>query len=202
LLNGSFAVLLLGPPVLLASSFMLIPRHRRVRYSVLSIVLISVAGVLALTLSSFGDRQLATNQASYAGRRAIWSNTIPAIKENWLTGSGISSFRRVYGRYEDRSDIDRTVTNHAHNDYLEIALETGVPGIILLIGFFIWWASRAIAIWRSPTVDRYAQAATIASAALLIHSIVDYPLRTAALSAIMAACLAMMAARQKFASNQ
>ncbi len=63
---------------------------------------------------------------------------------------------------------------------------------MLLIGFFAWWIRRASAIWRSAVADRFAQAATIASAAILVHSLVDYPLRTAALSAIFAGCLALM----------
>ena len=47
-------------------------------------------------------------------------------------------------------------------------------------------------IWRSAVADRFAQAGTIASAAIPVHSLVDYPLRTAALSAIFAGCLALM----------
>jgi O-antigen ligase len=202
LLNGSFAVLLLGPPVLLTSSLMLMPTRLRIRLPLITIVLISLVGAVGLTLSSFEDRVAVANQASFEGRWAIWSNTIPAIEENWATGTGISSFRKIYGRYEDHSEVDRTVTNHAHNDYLEIVLETGVAGIILLIGFFIFWGGRALAAWGSTPADRYAQAAAIASAAMLVHSLVDYPMRTAALSAVMAACLAMMATRQKPARHR
>ena len=66
------------------------------------------------------------------------------------------------------------------------------PASCLLIGFFAWWIRRASVIWRSAVADRFAQAATIASAAILVHSLVDYPLRTAALSAIFAGCLALM----------
>ena len=71
-------------------------------------------------------------------------------------------------------------------------LETGVPGLILVALFLFWWGRRLVAIWRSPNVDHFARAATIASAAILAHSLVDYPLRTSAISAVFAMCLALM----------
>lgn len=40
--------------------------------------------------------------------------------------------------------------------------------------------------------DQFAQAMIIATAAILLHSVVDYPLRTAALSAVFAACIGLM----------
>ena len=59
--------------------------------------------------------------------------------------------------------------------------------------FLLWWTGRTIAIWRAETPDYFAMAATIASFAILAHSVVDYPLRTAAISALFAACCALMA---------
>src|SRR4051794_28932758 len=92
----------------------------------------------------------------------------------------------------DRLDMDEIV-NHAHDDYLEIALETGVPGVILLLLFLVWWLRASWRTWTAPEADPYASAAVIASAAILIHSLVDFPLRTAAISTCFAMCLALMA---------
>jgi O-antigen ligase len=83
--------------------------------------------------------------------------------------------------------------NHAHNDWLELLLETGIAGVLLAAAFLGWWGLRVRAVWRAEERDPFAQAAVIASAAMLLHSIVDYPLRTAALSAVFAACLGLMA---------
>ncbi len=76
---------------------------------------------------------------------------------------------------------------------MEIILETGLPGLILLLLFVAWWGSRAFVIWRSPNAAELARAACIASAAILLHSLVDYPLRTAAIATSMAMALALMA---------
>jgi O-antigen ligase len=95
--------------------------------------------------------------------------------------------------YEDPATIGRWYMNHVHGDYLEVVLETGIPGLILIVLTLLWWGWRVQAIWRAEKPDHFARAATIASAAILAHSAVDYPLRTAAISALFALCLALMA---------
>ena len=192
-LNGSLAVLLLGPAVVITSATMLLPQGMRLRGPVAAVALVSIAAILVVYLTPLNDRSVASNATSFDTRQTMWSTTIPAIKDYAPLGSGVGSFEQVYPQYEDPGAVDATYVNHAHNDYLEIALETGVPGVLLLVSFLLWWASRAVPIWRSAAVDRYALAGSIASAAILVHSLVDYPLRTAALSTIFAASLALMA---------
>jgi O-antigen ligase len=177
----------------MTSLTLLLPQGKRLRGPLSAAALISIAAVLVVYLTPLNDKLAASNATSFDTRRTMWSTTIPAIKDNVLLGSGIGSFVMVYRQYEDPAAVNSTFVNHAHNDYLEVALETGIPGILLVVAFLLWWVSRALPIWRSATADRYALAGSIASAAILVHSLVDYPLRTAALSTIMAASLAFMA---------
>jgi O-antigen ligase len=192
-LNGSLAVLLLGPAVVITSAIMLLPRGKRLGGPLTAVALLSVAAILVVYVTPLNDKVAASNATSFGSRQTMWSTTIPAIKDNLPLGSGVGSFAQVYPQYEDPASVNSTFVNHAHNDYLEIALEAGIPGILLVAAFLLWWISRSLPIWRSATVDRYALAGSIASGAILVHSLVDYPLRTAALSAIMAASLALMA---------
>ena len=39
--------------------------------------------------------------------------------------------------YEDPTQVTNTYVIHAHNDYAELALETGVPGILLMLAFLL-----------------------------------------------------------------
>ena len=192
-LNGSLAVLLLGPAVVITSATMLLPQGKRMRGPLTAAAIVSIAAVLVVYLTPLNDKLAASNATSFSTRQTMWSTTIPAIKDNLPLGSGVGSFPQVYPLFEDPATVSTTFVNHAHSDYLEIALEAGIPGVLLVVAFLLWWTSRAVPIWRSAAVDRYALAGSIASAAILVHSLVDYPLRTAALSAIMAACLALMA---------
>jgi O-antigen ligase len=73
---------------------------------------------------------------------------------------------------------------------LEVALELGIAGIVLMLLFLIWWGVAVWRAWRTAEAGPFVRAASIASAAVLIHSLVDFPLRTAAI----AACFGMFAA--------
>ena len=90
--------------------------------------------------------------------------------------------------------------NRAHNDLAEIVLETGLLGAVLLIVFLAWFGRTAFAVWlRSPADALPSQAllqraSTLIVAVLFLHSLVDYPLRTSALSAVFAFfCAALLA---------
>jgi O-antigen ligase len=93
---------------------------------------------------------------------------------------------------EDPDKTDRIYVNHAHNDYLELALETGLSGVLIIILFLMWWVNSVVRMVRSPASDQFAMAGAIASAAILIHSLVDYPLRTAAISTLFAMCIVLV----------
>jgi O-antigen ligase len=112
-------------------------------------------------------------------------------------GSGLGTFRPVYKLYEDHDRVTREVVNHAHNEYVELALETGVPGVLVILAFFAWWTRACWRAWKRPEASPYAKAASIASAAILAHSLVDFPARTAALGVCFAMCLALLLERRE-----
>ena len=41
------------------------------------------------------------------------------------------------------------VVNHAHNDWLELMLETGLLGLVLVIAFFVWFGRAWAGHWPS-----------------------------------------------------
>ena len=191
--NQSLALLVIGAPVAGAAALQLIPAGR-VRLGRLAAMLglLFVAGTAALAvLASSG--MSSSNQTSVTIRSDIWKHGVEAIRDHGLAGSGVGTFPSIYPHYEDAATVERTYVNHAHNDYMEIVIETGLPGAVLMLLFLVWWSSRAVVIWRSPNAAELARAACIASAAILLHSLVDYPLRTAAIASAMAMALALMA---------
>lgn len=186
-LNGSLAGYGLGLPVVLASLLILVgPQSRFAR---IGLIATATVGVIALALlwTTPVSRGAATSVSS---RQAILSNGVELVRDFGPIGSGLGTFEKVYRLTEDPASVDRYYINHAHNDYLELAIETGLPGIILMLLFLAWWAQAVWAL-RSPAADHFARAAAIGSAAILLHSMVDYPLRTAAMSSVLAMCLVL-----------
>jgi O-antigen ligase len=192
-LNRSFAAYGLVVPVALASAALLpaAVKWRRFAVPIAIVALIgSVAVLVSAPISSEKDPEIAS---SVTGRTEIWSTTIEATAASMPFGTGLGTFPLAYRLYENPDDVGRFYVNHAHNDYLELVLELGVAGLILILLFLAWWVVTAIRIWTSPLSTPFARAATIGSATILVHSLVDFPLRTGAISAIFAVCVGLMA---------
>jgi O-antigen ligase len=194
-INGSLAGFGLAVPVVAATVLMLWARKRRVpAWLVLPVALIAAGAVYLPFSAPLGnDLTTAGAQTNPLSRATSFRITSQAIGDYLPFGSGIGSYGDVYPQYEDPATIGRWYMNHVHGDYLEVALETGFPGILLILLVLLWWLWRVQAIWRAEKPDHFARAATVASAAILAHSVVDYPLRTAAISVLFAICLALMA---------
>lgn len=121
------------------------------------------------------------------------ATTSEIIKDSFPIGTGLGTFSTVYRRYEDPSQVTRQFANHAHNDYLEAVMELGAAGLLLILGFLYWWGRRAYWAWtRDYEGAALARAGSVVVGIVLAHSIVDYPIRTAAIAAIFALACALM----------
>lgn len=194
-LNPSTAGIGLGVAVAAASLLINVaPGTRWRRWGIATAALLGAAAVAAIFTTPL-EKSLATVSAdqSYATRSTSFENSLRAVAETFPVGTGSGTFADVYPAFEDPDVVDRWFVNHVHNDYIELVLETGLAGLVLILLFLLWWLGRAVAIWRSPIVDPFARAASLASGAILAHSMVDFPLRTSAIAAIFAVCIALMA---------
>ena len=100
-------------------------------------------------------------------------------------GTGLGTFDEIYRSREQVEGMQSAYLNHAHNDLLELWLEAGLPALILIGLFTVWFGRRTWVAWRTPGIDGIlACAGAIIVGALMLHSLVDYPLRTGAVSAM------------------
>jgi O-antigen ligase len=193
-LNGSLAALAMAGPVV-AFSALLVPtgwKYRRIVIPVAALAFVVAIAVLATSwIRSAAPVNVQTD--SLYSRGQIWALTMQAIGSTFPFGTGLGTFTGVYALHENPAATTVAWVNHAHNDYLELLLETGVPGLLLMLAFLAWFVVQTVRVWRSPFASLFGKAATIAAAAMLAHSIVDYPLRTTALAVLFGACVGMMA---------
>jgi O-antigen ligase len=141
-------------------------------------------------------------------RAELRVQVMPAIEhsaEAFLpVGSGLGSFDRIYPMFEPIGAVSDGYLNHAHNDFLELWLETGAFGLILIGTFLLWWFWTTLRLWRrrrQPPQDGVRPAASLVIGLLLAHSLVDYPLRTAALATLFALACGILAAPADSASG-
>jgi O-antigen ligase len=163
----------------------------------LAAVAIAVIFVVQYTLYRILDR-FDVDLAQDA-RLDFSKHTIEAAIAYMPIGSGLGSFVPVYALFETPEDtLANTFANHAHNDILEFWLEAGIFGLALMISFAIWFVFRAVQIWqsnppRAGALDwSLARAATFVVALIIAHSFVDYPLRTGAMTAMLALACGLM----------
>ena len=197
-LNGSLAGYTLAVPAIAASILIVAPAQRSVRLPVAIIAgLALVAAVAAMASTSIGSSRIGQEASgSVESRQEILKTTGRAIRDTMPFGSGLGSFVKVYPLYESADHVTPEYVVHAHNDYAELALELGLAGVLLIGVFLAWWTAAARAGWRTGGGGPYARAASITSAVILVHSVVDFPLRTAAISATFAMCLALLINRR------
>lgn len=126
----------------------------------------------------------------------------PSRLENWKLilgmtrayfpfGSGIGSFQDVFNVGETYGRLDLKTFNHAHNDWLEIIMTAGLPGMILLAIGAIAIVRLAVRWWRSAPDDTALLAGTglWMIIVLALASVTDYPLRVPSLSGLFAVAI-------------
>ena len=95
-------------------------------------------------------------------------------------GSGFGGFDPLFRLHEPFELLKPTYFNHAHNDWLEILLDGGLPGALLLAAAVIWWTLASIRAWRdrSGGARMLARVGSTWIGLVFAASIFDYPART------------------------
>jgi O-antigen ligase len=161
----------------------------------LGTVLVAVALWIGIgpVMSRFG--LVPDDLAQESGRVTVWRDSLPALSDYWLTGSGLSSFQYVYPIY--RSFGGRRFYSWAHNDYLQLGIELGLPGFLLAMAFVLWAVRRASRVRRelaesaSPLATLHAGFCA-GAVAVALHSFFDFGLHLPANAALFAVVLAVV----------
>lgn len=124
----------------------------------------------------------------------VWSNeyALDYLADFPLTGSGGGSFYGVFPNYQ--ADHLQGFHQHAHNDYLEVAVELGVPAALTLaavVCLAFWNAFQVQRRRRDPMYRGAGFAVTMAVLWAAIHSATDFSLQMPANALTFAVMLAL-----------
>lgn len=194
---GSVAGYLLLVPML--GLCFLISQSQRKEFRISRLVLPALILVPAILLVAYSPQLSGLGVTSFeddgpTSRVGIATIGFEVLKDHVWLGGGLGAFEPLYKVYEDPETIGLKFANHAHNDYLQWAIETGLLGIILASVFLIWLFRNMFRVWRQGG-DRTTRMRRAAAAAVLVpvlHSIVDYPLRSPSILMFASICVVLM----------
>jgi O-antigen ligase len=107
-------------------------------------------------------------------RLSVWSAGITAFRDFPFFGTGLGTFQHVFPMY--KPDGITMFYQHAHNDYIEILLELGIVGALLVL-LFLGLACKHILYARWRGRERYLKAAFVASlVSMAVFSLFDFNL--------------------------
>ena len=140
--RGGSLSLLLGFAILI----LILRNHIEKRQLYFLLVLVFISLMLAMLSQYFipnlpdniAERMASLKDPSNAGsaRFIIWESLNPLFKEMPWHGFGLGSLWLFWPPH--RSETDSSAGFFAHNDYMQITLEAGYPGIVLLVLLFIF----------------------------------------------------------------
>lgn len=150
-----------------------------------------VLGMLALVVLVVGSwaafAWMEHNMALAGTRWEMTTTTFALGFENLPFGSGFGSYVRMFEQATQGALMHHGYINNAHNDYVQWWFEGGLLAVAVLLAALLVWLATIRRLWRLPGSSRLrasGMAAWTGTLLLLLHSTVDYPLRTPALMTV------------------
>ncbi len=160
------------------------------RYYALAAVLLA-AGYFLLRVS--GEVTLERmGETSDISRLPLFDIVVEQIASAPYTGSGYGSFSQAFMMFRDMRLPGASVFLEAHNTYLELAAEIGIPAAAQLVFAVLWCVGLClVGIFRRRRDVIYPIVAVAASVLVGLHALVDFSLQIPAVAALYAAILGL-----------
>lgn len=156
-------------------------------------IVLAIAAVVVLLTSGAGRELLETRSDARATNIPLF---LRIALDFFPFGSGLGSFDPVFRSYETPDTLTLDYLNQAHNEPAQLLIEAGVGGVLLMTGVVAWIIARGRIAWAGGLAtfeaNRLSRVAVIAVGMMLVHSLVDYPMRTPALAVVFAVLCAML----------
>ncbi|MFT4555030.1 MAG: O-antigen ligase/tetratricopeptide (TPR) repeat protein [Planctomycetaceae bacterium] len=110
------------------------------------------------------------------GRVQIWNANLDVFSEFPLVGTGVGSHVYIHQRHLDQPYSVAQYT-HAESSYLQIASETGVPGLVLMtacLAVAFYWCIRGVRFSQNRTVTLALCGVTCSLLISCIQSVADF----------------------------
>jgi O-antigen ligase len=132
-------------------------------------------------------------------RMNIVRDGLKMSRQKPILGYGLGTFPDVYPKF--RSFYSEVWINEAHNDYLQLLVETGALGLAVMLWFLsvtYFKAAQKLSAWADNPNGMLALAALLGCTGILVHSFVDFNLQIPANAAIFYVLCTLAALEPRF----
>lgn len=158
------------------------------QYVLIGLSVLCLGALTALLSRAEALQRFSSPDPNQEERLLVWKPIAHMAWSYFPVGSGVGSFAEVYQIGEANRLLGPNYLNHAHNDWLELYMTVGLPGLVLLAIALFAFVRSVRRILASPiglTRDSYfGRLGAVVIAFVALGSVVDYPLRTPSLSCV------------------
>lgn len=168
------------------------PRQKSYVVLFISMLVIDILIVSSLFGLKQVQQRIEQTNLTQESRDEVVTDALPLLSQYGAIGTGGGTFYTVYPQVQ--SESIQHFYDHAHNEYLQFAIEFGIVGaaaIALLVLLCAKSALSAIRHRRHPLPRGTAFATVMAVIGMALHSTVDFPLQAPANTAIFIILLAL-----------
>ncbi len=176
--RGAMVVLVIGMVILTSVAWGRVPRSALVALAALVATGLVMGNIVAQGKTTARMLTLIDPETAGLTRFLIWEQTWEIIKESPWLGKGLGVFGLVFPAHQN--PLDTSAGFMVHNDYLQIWLEAGLPGLVFLLAIYV---SALVLFIRVLRRQRFGKARVIEIAGLFcgllvvaMHSFVNFNL--------------------------
>jgi O-antigen ligase len=131
-------------------------------------------------------------------RLAMVRDGLRMFGDHWFAGTGLATFPTIYPQF--RSFATDLFVNQAHNDLLQLMIEMGLPGLVLVLWFLVVVYRQGLMkaqAWVTSWKGAASLAALTGITGLLVHSLYDFNLRIPSNALYFCVLCGLAAARER-----
>lgn len=203
--------------VVLAGLILVVAQDRKLRLSLLVVLLLGTATVYGFMQYSGRMVQRRIEQAMQIGNRSenrlmIWPAAVKIWKTEPLWGVGPAQFDTHFPAFRPAARAMQSRPVYVHNDWLNVLVDYGLAGLAIVGAFWALLGGYTVYVWRrlagsggftalGSTRLVFALGCSISLAAVLAHVLVDFDFHVPANALLAVVLMALLAAHVRFATD-
>jgi len=144
-------------------------RSRKLGMIAFLVVIFVIVASFALVPSALDRAVSIFDPSQNVGRLNLWKTTLAISSDHPVLGIGQDNFDYFFPLYRIEGFYDST--GHPHNDYLNVLMSSGIPGLLAFLamwGIVLWDGFKRFRSVQTPVMRAFNQAATLSIVGFLV----------------------------------